>query len=377
MNTLTEKSSQELMVTLISALEYLDKTEEQNDRSLTNCSDDHITDDLLNDPDLLEIQAMSDEAVMTELVDDFGHDPEKICQREETYIDDTVIPFPDRKEKQRQIEVKLETTLLATLIQEAILKKASSTDLKNDTDVSHAIVDQYVSGTKESLNTSVPIPIFPANDHQIDENAERKLRFFKRAFGIAATLLVVSVVSIAVVIDKYEERNTINLAAANVADSVIEPVAHSRNFEPPPPASAMHAVYKVPEPGIVLPYEETIDFLDKIESGEIKATSVEKLRIATKLNQVAKGDSLKVDGYVGSNTCVSSGVYEHVVVSGDNLSNIINSCAYKIADSRFFQTNRTIKINDILTFQVNQDRVITKVSLERESEPLQIMYEYD
>lgn len=375
MNTLTEKSTQELMITFISALESLDNTEELNNRSLTHCSDDHFTDDLLNDPDLLEIQAMSDEAVIAELVNDFGHSPEIICQQAEAYTDEKVIPFPDRKEKQRRIEAKLETTLLATVIQEAILKMASTTDLKNDTDVSHAVVDNYVSGNKEEIDTNVPISLFPNRDHQIAENAERKLRFFKQAFGIAASLLVVSVVSIAVVIDRYEKRDTISLAATKVADSLIEPVAHSP--KEPPPASASYAVYRAAEPGVVLPYEETIGFLDKIESGEIKATSAEKLRIATKLNQVAKGDSLKVVGYVDSNTCVSSGVYEHVVVEGDNLSSIINSCAYGIADSRFFQTNNTININDILTFQVNQDRLITRVSLERENEPLQIMYEYD
>lgn len=378
MNTVNDKHVQEFMTSLVAELDHL-KTSDQTVDPLT-MQDEVILPELLDDPDLREIMAMSDEEVMAELVE-FGHKPHVIEEITETLTEANVLPFPGRKDEQRQVEAKLEAKILTTLIQEAILKQASGARSPSGSDVSHQVVDRYISEASERppKNNVFALRVKHESSEVVDET-ERKLRFFKRAFGVAASMLVVCSVGIAVVLDRYRDVQAENYAALspvinNVASTpAMSPVTGSQSTIGSPFMNTAYRVYSEPEEN--LPYEETIKFLEKIESGEIDATPVEKLKIATELSKVSKAQALRTEGFSEQNTCAASGKYEHVVEKGENLSKIIDGCAYRVADKRIYDVNNTINIGDILTFQISENRMVVSVDLAKKGEPLQPLYRF-
>lgn len=380
MSTVTENSTQDLYASFVTALNSLDSNDEMIEPR-PSVDGEYPLPDLLDDQDLQEIMAMSDEQVMDELVD-FGHQPAVINERVYEFMDSKVVQFPDRQAKQRQIEAKLEAKLLTTLIQEALLKRVSSTDFSNGPNVSQQVVEQYRPSSIGAGKPDNVVQLEPDNEnHKVDET-ERSLKFFKRAFGIAASLFVVSSVVVTIFIAKYDGIPSEHYTARDSGISMdtipaMSPLIDPERIKPVNPY--MRTVYKpvALETKRLLPYNETIEFLEKIESGEINATPAEKLRIAKTLSKVATADALNTEGFSERNTCAATGKYEHVVIEGESLSRIVDGCAYKVADDQFYDVSNTINIGDILIFQISPNRTITRVEIEKKDEPLKTLYNFE
>lgn len=391
MSTITEKSAQDLAVSFINALDTLSKDRNSGEGTCNTYSSDDFIPDGFYDGDLLEIQAMSDDEVASELAE-LGYDDSTIAKNVEVCTSGKVVKFPDPRIKQDKIEAKLQSTLMTALIQEALLKKASLTKERDTAEYSQKVVDIY-TGIQQETDSNV-IPIMTENNSfeqskSIDDT-KRKLLLYKRAFAVAASLFVlVTCFSVIPSLIEQKEKQVI-VASAETREVVdtedINPGPQKTHFNTSDNSpTAMPAFFRVVSknttPEVTLQYETTMVFLNKIDSGEIEASTVEKLRIAHKLREVASADSLLVQqqglDYQTSKTCAAIGKYEYVVMPGDTLSAIINRCAYEVGDSSFFKTDQVLKIDDIIIMDINKRRMITRIDIDRENQPLLTIYRHE
>lgn len=391
MSNITEKRTQELLTELMSTLGSLDKAHDLDEEPLGHYSSDNFTPDGFYDEDLLDIQAMSDEAVSAEL-QELGYSESTIAKNAAVCSSDKVVQFPNPKNRQRKIEAKLQSTVMAVLIQEALLKRASLTEKHIGTEFSQKVVDSYQTGQR-GTHPNV-IPIVPKDDNSSQSTSgtttEKRLIFYKRAFGIAASLLFL--VSMIGVVPTLRDTQSDKPVIAVAENKIINPDTKQQtglqrtyyNPEENSPVATSAILREVAEeaaPNITLQYEPTMDFLNKINSGEIEASTVEKLRIARKLREVASADVLLVKkegrAYQDSNTCAAFGTFDYAVLSGDTLSGIINRCAYSIGDPSFFKMNQVLNIGDILVMEVDKSRALTRVVLERENKSPLTLYQYE
>lgn len=109
-----------------------------------------------------------------------------------------------------------------------------------------------------------------------------------------------------------------------------------------------------------LEYEEAMTLLNKLINGEVNANGIEHLKLIQKLQQIVNKDLLNT-----SKTCAEVGTYKHVVAPNESLSKIIDDCAYRFADSNIFKIKLVLQEHDIVTMNVDDDRFIKRIELEK------------
>lgn len=124
-------------------------------------------------------------------------------------------------------------------------------------------------------------------------------------------------------------------------------------------------------------FEKVTTLLNKIDSGQLSPSKAEQLEILQKIQDIVTQDSLilKLKGfdYQPRKICPAIGRYEHYIVTGDTMFTIMKDCAYGVADLSVFDKENILKSEDILIIDVDNERLVTNISLKRlNSDPINI-----